>query len=103
MKKEYYTPPITVNDADDERFMREALALAREAARLDEVPIGAVCVREGKIISRAHNMRERSKCATHHAEILAIEEACRVLGGWRLTVPPPSLFFTSVAISSTEA
>ena len=92
MKKEYYTPPITVNDADDERFMREALALAREAARLDEVPIGAVCVREGKIISRAHNMRERSKCATHHAEILAIEEACRVLGGWRL--PGVTLYVT---------
>ena len=66
------------------RFMERALELAREAAELDEVPVGAVIVRDGKIIAEAKNGRERGKCATHHAEILAIEAACRALGGWRL-------------------
>ena len=68
----------------DVEFMREAMREARLAAELDEVPVGAVVVRDGEIIARAHNTRETTKCATHHAEILAIEEACRVLGGWRL-------------------
>ena len=68
----------------DEYFMSQALDEARIAEELDEAPIGCVIVRDGKIIARAHNMREGNKCATHHAEILAIEEACRVLGGWRL-------------------
>jgi tRNA(adenine34) deaminase len=49
-------------------------------------------VRGGEVIARAHNTRESSKCATHHAEILAIEEACRVLGGWRL--PDTTLYVT---------
>lgn len=69
---------------DDVRFMREAMALAREAEALDEVPVGAVIVRDGEIIARGFNTRETDKCATHHAEIIAIEEACRALGGWRL-------------------
>ncbi|MBQ8302658.1 MAG: nucleoside deaminase [Clostridia bacterium] len=64
--------------------MERALELAREAAELDEVPVGAVIVRDGEIIAEAKNARERGKCATHHAEILAIEAACRALGGWRL-------------------
>ena len=68
------------------------MALAETAGELDEVPVGAVAVKDGKIIARAHNLRERSKCATHHAEILAIEEACRVLGGWRL--PGVTLYVT---------
>ena len=76
----------------DEYFMREAMRLAREAAERDEVPVGAVAVRDGKIIARASNTREDSKCATHHAELLAIEEACRVLGGWRL--PRVTLYVT---------
>ena len=70
--------------------------LAIEEAKLaegeDEVPIGAVIVHRGKVIARAHNTREGSKCATHHAEILAIEEACRTLGGWRL--PETELYVT---------
>ena len=70
--------------AEDEAFMREAIALAREAESLDEVPVGAVVVRDGEIIARAYNTRETSKCATHHAEVLAIERACEALGGWRL-------------------
>ena len=76
----------------DEYFMREAMRLAHEAAERDEVPVGAVAVRDGKIIARASNTREESKCATHHAELLAIEESCRVLGGWRL--PRVTLYVT---------
>ena len=76
----------------DVAFMREAMALARIAEEIDEVPVGALIVRDGKIISKAYNTRETSKCATHHAEILAIEEACRVLGGWRL--PGCTLYVT---------
>lgn len=69
---------------EDVAFMREAMRLAAMAEEIDEVPVGALVVRNGEIIARAYNTREHSKCATHHAEILAIEEACRVLGGWRL-------------------
>lgn len=72
--------------------MNEALALAAEAAERDEVPVGALVVRDGKVIARASNTREASRCATHHAEILAIEEACRALGGWRL--PDTTLYVT---------
>ena len=69
---------------EDVAFMREAMRLAAMAEEIDEVPVGALVVRNGEIIAKAYNTREHSKCATHHAEILAIEEACRVLGGWRL-------------------
>ena len=69
---------------EDEVYMRVAMALAREAEAIDEVPVGAIIVKDGVIIARAFNTRETSKCATHHAEILAIEEACARLGGWRL-------------------
>lgn len=78
---------ITLESAPTEldvAFMREAMRLAKMAEEIDEVPVGALVVRNGEIIARAYNTRESSKCATHHAEILAIEEACRVLGGWRL-------------------
>ena len=77
---------------NDEIFMEEAIKLALLAAEKDEVPVGAVAVRDGKIIASAFNTREESKCATHHAEILAIEEACRTLGGWRL--PGVTLYVT---------
>ncbi len=77
---------------DDEYFMREAIKLAIDAEERDEVPVGAVAVRDGKIIARASNTREESKCATHHAELLAIEECCHVLGGWRL--PGVTLYVT---------
>lgn len=76
----------------DEYYMREAISLAKEAEAADEVPVGALVVLDGEIISRAYNIREGSKCATHHAEILAIEEACRVMGGWRL--PGVTLYVT---------
>ncbi len=68
----------------DELFMKEAIALAKAAEALDEVPVGAVCVKDGEIISRAYNTRESDKCAIRHAEISAIERACLALGGWRL-------------------
>ena len=76
----------------DELFMKECLALANEAAQADEVPVGAVIVRDGKIIATAYNTRETDKCATHHAEVLAIERACKALGGWRL--PGCTLYVT---------
>ena len=81
-----------INLTDDEKYMEEAIKLALQAAEMDEVPVGAVAVRDGKIIAAAFNTRETSKCATHHAEILAIEEACRTLGGWRL--PGVTLYVT---------
>lgn len=65
-------------------FMKIALEEAKEAARIDEVPIGAVIIKNGKVISKAHNMRESSKDATAHAEIIAIKKACEVLDAWRL-------------------
>ena len=69
---------------DDVAYIRECMDLAAKAEEMDEVPVGAMIVRDGVVLARAYNTRETSKCATHHAEILAIEEACRVLGGWRL-------------------
>lgn len=69
---------------DDEKFMRRALELARLAASLGEVPVGAVIVKNGKIIAEGYNRREADKNATAHAELIAIDKACRALGGWRL-------------------
>ena len=69
---------------DDLKFMDEALALAREAAAEGEVPVGCVIVRNGCIVGRGRNRRETGKTALGHAEIEAIHEANRNLGGWRL-------------------
>lgn len=66
------------------KFMKEALKQAKMAEKKGEVPIGAVIVKDGKIIARGHNNREKSKCAINHAEIIAIEKACKKLGDWRL-------------------
>ncbi len=68
----------------NETFMNEALALAREAAAEGEVPVGAVIVKGDRIVGRGRNRREIGKNALAHAEIEAINEACRTLGGWRL-------------------
>ena len=68
----------------DEDYMREALLLARKAFELGEVPVGAVAVWDGKIVGRGMNLRETDKNALRHAEIMAINEACKNLGGWRL-------------------
>ncbi|WP_339064271.1 tRNA adenosine(34) deaminase TadA [Tepidibacillus marianensis] len=64
--------------------MREAIVEALKAKVLDEVPIGAVIVKDGKIIGRGHNLRETRKDPTAHAEMIAIKQASQVLGGWRL-------------------
>lgn len=69
----------------DEAFMRQAIALAEQAATLGEVPVGAVIVKDGAVLCGAYNLRETDKRATAHAELLAIEEACRLTGGWRLS------------------
>lgn len=68
----------------DEEYMKIALKEAEKAKNKDEVPIGAVIVLNDKIISKAYNNRNSSKIATHHAEILAIEKACKKLNDWRL-------------------
>ncbi len=68
----------------DEIFMKEALKEARKAYEINEVPIGAVIVRNGEIVGRGFNQKETLKDATLHAEISAIKDACRNLGGWRL-------------------
>ncbi len=68
----------------DEQFMDEALLLAREAFEEGEVPVGCVIVRDGVIVGRGRNRREQDKSALAHAEVEAIAEACRNLGGWRL-------------------
>ena len=64
--------------------MREAICLAQEAAAEGEVPVGAVVVKDGVIVGRGRNRREKVKNALCHAEIEAIDEACRTLHGWRL-------------------
>ena len=69
---------------DDLYFMDEALALAREAAAEGEVPVGCVIVRGDEIVGRGRNRRETRKNALCHAEMEAIDDACRYLGGWRL-------------------
>jgi len=69
----------------DEHFMRQALRQAARAYEADEVPVGAVIVREGRVIARAYNQVELLKDATAHAEMLALTQAEEVMGDWRLT------------------
>ncbi len=70
---------------DDEIYMEIALEEARKAHEIGEVPIGALLVKDGEILARSHNLKEKTKDPTAHAEILAIQEGCRVLKTWRLT------------------
>lgn len=65
-------------------YMEKALLLAHEAAEEGEVPVGAVIVRDGEIIATGRNRREKGRNALYHAEIEAIDNACKALGGWRL-------------------
>lgn len=67
-----------------EHFMKKAIAEAKKAYAKGETPIGAVIVKDGKVIARGHNLRETKKNALCHAEIIAINKACKKLGGWRL-------------------
>lgn len=68
----------------DIKFMQIAIKEAKKGTRYDEVPIGAVIVKDGKVIAKAHNKKEEKKCANYHAEIVAIEKACKKVGDWRL-------------------
>lgn len=76
----------------DEQFMALALQEAQKAYALGEVPVGAVIVQKGNVISSGYNLRETGKKATAHAELIAIERACEALGGWRL--PDCTLYVT---------
>ncbi len=69
---------------NEEKYMKEALKQAKKAYDYDEVPVGAVIVKDGKIISRGYNKRETKQLVTKHAEIDAIEKACKKLNSWRL-------------------
>lgn len=73
-----------MNLDDDVRFMQEALKLARQALEADEVPVGAVVVKDGRIIGKGYNQRQTLKDPTAHAEMLAITAAAEALGDWRL-------------------
>lgn len=64
--------------------MREAIKEAEKALEIGEVPVGAIIVRNGEIIARAHNLRETGRNPIYHAEMLAIDQAAKKLGGWRL-------------------
>ena len=73
-----------ISNIEHIKYMEQALIEANKAERLGEVPIGAIIVKNGEIIARAHNLRETLKSPIAHAEILAIEEASKKLSGWRL-------------------
>ena len=75
-----------------ERWMAQALELAREALEAGEAPVGCVIVRDGAVVGRGRNRREGERTALGHAEIEAIADACRTLGGWRL--PGCTLYVT---------
>lgn len=80
-----HTGVVDGGAGQDELFIREALIEAEKAAKLDEVPIGAVIVSAGRIIARCHNRRETDGDPTAHAEILALRAASAVKGHWRLS------------------
>ena len=69
----------------DAHWMHQALLEAKKAAALGEIPVGAVIVRDKQVIARAHNRRELDQDAMAHAEVLCIQQACRVLNSWRLS------------------
>lgn len=83
---------MAVFSAEDHMFMNEALIEADRAEAMDEVPVGAVIVVDGKIVGRGYNMKETCKDATLHAEMIALRQACATLGGWRL--PNAELYVT---------
>jgi tRNA(adenine34) deaminase len=92
-----------------EKFMKSALRQAKKAEQSEEVPIGCVIVKDGKIIAKAYNMRQTKRQATAHAEILAIEKACRKFKDWRLdgtemyvTLEPCAMCAGAIANSRIE-
>jgi tRNA(adenine34) deaminase len=76
---------MTDDPCSDERFMKVALAEARAAWEHEDTPVGAVIVRDGVVIARAHNQRELLRDPTAHAEIIALTQASAALGTWRLS------------------
>ena len=68
-----------MKENQDQKYMQMALELAGEAAECGEIPVGALIVQNDRVIAKAHNLRETKRLATAHAELLAVEEACRVL------------------------
>ncbi len=91
------------------KFMKEALKEAKKAFNKQEVPVGAVIVKDNKIIARAHNLVETKKLATAHAEILAIQKASKKYGDWRLegaeiyvTVEPCAMCAGAIANARIE-
>lgn len=81
-----------MENTENEKFMKSALKCAQKALDEGEVPIGAVVVLDGKVIARGHNRRTKKQVATAHAEIEAIEKACKKLGSWR--IPECDLYVT---------
>ena len=69
---------------EQEKFMKEAIKQAKKAYDKEEIPVGAVIVKDGKIIARGYNKKEEKKDTTQHAEIIAIQKASRKIGAWRL-------------------
>ena len=69
---------------EDEKFMKEAIRQAKKAEAIGDVPIGCVIVRDGRIIARGYNKRNRNKTVLAHAELLAMSKACKKAGDWRL-------------------
>ena len=95
--------------SNDEYYMRLAIEEAKKAERIGEVPIGAIIVQDGRVIARAHNLRETEQRAIAHAEVLAIDEACRVTGSWRLeravlyvTLEPCAMCAGAIVLSRIE-
>jgi tRNA(adenine34) deaminase len=86
MKFQESPKPMTISASNpiDQKFMRGALQEAKKAALKGEVPIGAVIVKDGKIIARGHNQREQNQSVLAHAELIAIKKAEKRLGSWRL-------------------
>ncbi|HZG59539.1 MAG TPA: tRNA adenosine(34) deaminase TadA [Anoxybacillus sp.] len=93
----------------DEYYMQLAIEEAKKAEEIGEVPIGAIIVKDGEIIARAHNLRERDQRSIAHAELLAIDEACKALGSWRLegatlyvTLEPCAMCAGAIVLSRIE-
>ncbi len=96
-------------DERDEKFMKEAIRLAKKASMLDEVPVGAVIVKDGKIIARAFNRSAQKKCALYHAEMIAIKRATKKLNDFRLngctmyvTLEPCAMCSGAIALSRID-
>lgn len=79
-----WQPFYMIKPMEHIKYMKLALKEAQKANDIDEVPIGAVIIKDGKVISKAYNLREKNQSATAHAEVLAINKACKRLNSWRL-------------------